>query len=187
MRIIGGEARGRRLFAPEGDETRPTSDKVREALFNIIRGDVWGAHVLDLFAGSGALGLEAISRGAESAVFCDVSKKAVAAVKRNIELMRCADKTRVIQGDWRSAVAGRYSLVFIDPPYRLTEVYAQAADALISGGHLTGDALIVMERAADKPIKGLDERFEIIDERKYRDTALTFVRIRQAEKGGGDA
>ena len=80
---IGGEARGRRLFAPEGDETRPTSDKVREALFNIIRGDVWGAHVLDLFAGSGALGLEAISRGAESAVFCDVSKKAVAAVKRN--------------------------------------------------------------------------------------------------------
>ena len=156
MRIIGGEARGRRLFAPEGDETRPTSDKVREALFNIIRGDVWGAHVLDLFAGSGALGLEAISRGAESAVFCDVSKKAVAAVKRNIELMRCADRTRVVQGDWRSAVAGRYSLVFIDPPYRLTEVYAQAADALISGGHLTGDALIVMERAADKPIKGLD-------------------------------
>ena len=160
---------------------------MREALFNIIRGDVWGAHVLDLFAGSGALGLEAISRGAESAVFCDVSKKAVAAVKRNIELMRCADRTRVVQGDWRSAVAGRYSLVFIDPPYRLTEVYAQAADALISGGHLTGDALIVMERAADKPIKGLDERFEIIDERKYRDTALTFVRIRQAEKGGEDA
>ena len=77
--------------------------------------------------------------------------------------------------------------MFIDPPYRLTEVYAQAADALISGGHLTGDALIVMERAADKPIKGLDERFEIIDERKYRDTALTFVRIRQAEKGGEDA
>ena len=82
MRIIGGEARARRLFAPEGDETRPTSDKVREALFNIIRGDVWGANVLDLFAGSGALGLEAISRGAESAVFCDVSKKAVAAAEK---------------------------------------------------------------------------------------------------------
>ena len=187
MRITGGEFGGRSLKVPKSDAIRPTQDRVREALFNIIRGDVWGAHVLDLFAGSGALGLEAISRGAESAVFCDVSKKAVAAVKRNIELMRCADRTRVVQGDWRSAVAGRYSLVFIDPPYRLTEVYAQAADALISGGHLTGDALIVMERAADKPIKGLDERFEIIDERKYRDTALTFVRIKQTEKGGGDA
>ena len=120
-------------------------------------------------------------------MFCDASKKAAAAVKRNIELMRCADKTRVIQGDWRSAMTGRYSLVFIDPPYRLTEVYAQAADALLSGNHLTEDALLVMERAADRPIAGLDERFEIIDERKYRDTALTFVRIRQTEKGGGDA
>lgn len=187
MRIIGGEARGRRLFAPEGDETRPTSDKVREALFNIIRGEVWDACVLDLFAGSGALGLEAISRGAGSAVFCDVSKKAIAAVKRNIELMRCEDKTRVIQGDWHSALSGRYSLVFIDPPYRLTEVYHQAAEALLSGGHLTEDALLVMERVADKPITGLDERFEIFDERKYRDTALTFVRLTQAEKGGEEA
>ena len=186
MRIIAGDAGGRQLAAPKGMDTRPTQDQVKESLFSILRNDLEGARVLDLFAGSGALGLEAISRGAESAVFCDVSKKAVAAVKRNIELMRCADRTRIVQGDWRSAVAGRYSLVFIDPPYRLTEVYAQAADALISGGHLTGDALIVMERAADKPIKGLDERFEIIDERKYRDTALTFVRIRQAEKGGED-
>lgn len=185
MRIIAGEARGRRLFAPEGDETRPTSDRVREALFNIIRGDVPGARALDLFAGSGALGLEAISRGAESAVFCDASKKAVAAVKRNIDLMRCADRTRVIQGDWRSALTGRYSLVFIDPPYRLTDVYAQAADALISGGHLTDDALIVMERAADRPIENLSGRFEIVDERKYRDTALTFVRIKRTEEGGG--
>lgn len=187
MRIIGGEARGRRLFAPEGEETRPTSDKVREALFNIIRGEVWGARVLDLFAGSGALGLEAISRGAESAVFCDCSKKAIAAVRRNIDLMRCGDQARVIQGDWRSAMSGRYSLVFIDPPYRMTAVYAQAAEALLSGGHLTEDALIVMERAADKPIAGLNERFEIADERKYRDTALTFVRLKQTEKGGDGA
>ena len=187
MRVITGTARGRKLKTPENYDIRPTTDNVKESVFNIIQFDIEGRRVLDLFAGTGQLGIECLSRGAESAVFCDVSKKAVAAVKRNIELMRCADRTRVVQGDWRSAVAGRYSLVFIDPPYRLTEVYAQAADALISGGHLTGDALIVMERAADKPIKGLDERFEIIDERKYRDTALTFVRIRQAEKGGEDA
>ena len=79
MRIIAGEARGRRLFAPEGDETRPTADRVREALFNIIRAEVEDAAVLDLFAGSGALALEAISRGAKSAVLCDRSPKAVQA------------------------------------------------------------------------------------------------------------
>ena len=107
MRIIAGDAGGRQLAAPKGMDTRPTQDKVKESLFSILRNDLEGARVLDLFAGSGALGLEAISRGAESAVFCDVSKKAVAAVKRNIELMRCADRTRVVQGDWRSAVAGR--------------------------------------------------------------------------------
>ena len=86
MRIIAGEARGRRLFAPEGDETRPTADRVREALFNIIRAEVEGAVVLDLFAGSGALALEAISRGAARAVLCDRSPKAVAVIRRNIAL-----------------------------------------------------------------------------------------------------
>ena len=104
MRIIGGQWRGRRLFAPEGMETRPTSDKVREALFNIIRGDVWGAHVLDLFAGSGALALEALSRGAEFAVLTDASRKASAAIKRNIELCGAQEQTRLLTTEWQGAV-----------------------------------------------------------------------------------
>lgn len=183
MRIIAGEHRGRRLFAPEGDETRPTSDKIREALFNIIRGEVSDAHVLDLFAGSGALALEAISRGAQDAVLCDRSKKAIAAIRRNVELMRAEERVRIVSGDWRSALNGQFSLVFLDPPYRMSEVYAQAAQALYQGGHLMDGALLVMEHAAQTPIERLDGCFTVIDERRYRDTALTLVRY-AAVKGG---
>ena len=178
MRIIGGENRGRRLFAPEGDETRPTSDKVREALFNIIRNDVPGARVLDLFAGSGALSLEALSRGADSAVLCDKSRKAVAAIRRNIELTGDGSRTQVLCSDWQGALSGRFSLVFLDPPYRMTAVYAEAANRLLAGGHLTEDALIVMEHDAGMTVGGLNEPLYAADTRTYRDTALTFVRLR---------
>lgn len=184
MRIIAGEHRGRRLFAPEGDETRPTGDKVKEALFSIIRSDVPDAEVLDLFAGSGALSLEALSRGAKSAVLCDKSKKAVAVIKRNVEMVGYSDRARIITGDWQTAVAGKFSLVFLDPPYRMHEVYAEAANRLLSGGHLTDDALIVMEHSADMAVEGLDPAFEITFNRAYRDTALTLVRLKKEEGEG---
>ncbi len=183
MRIIAGEARGRRLFAPEGDETRPTADRVREALFNIIRAEVEDAVVLDLFAGSGALALEAISRGARRAVLCDKSPGAVQAIRRNIALMRAEDKTTVVAGDWRKAVrAGgeRFTLVFLDPPYRMTEVYAQAARALFEAGRLAEGALLVMEHDARSAIEDLALPFEPEDERTYRDTAIALVRVRGA-------
>ena len=181
MRIIGGEARGRRLFAPEGDETRPTADRVREALFNIIRADVPDAVALDLFAGSGALALEAISRGAKRAVLCDKSPRAVKVIRRNIELMRAEDKTTVIAGEWQRAVSApgeQFTLVFLDPPYRMTEVYAQALSALLAADRLAEDALIVMEHDAASPIEGIGAPFEIVDARKYRDTAITMARKR---------
>jgi len=180
MRIIAGEARGRRLFAPEGDETRPTADRVREALFNIIRAEVPDAVVLDLFAGSGALALEALSRGARRAVLCDRSARAIQAICRNIGLMRAEDRTRVIAGDWQKAVSsdgGPFTLVFLDPPYRMTEVYAQAARRLYEAGRLAEDALIVMEHDAGRPIEGLAPPFILADERTYRDTAIALVRI----------
>ena len=182
MRIIGGEARGRRLFAPEDDETRPTADRVREAVFNIIRADVEDAVVLDLFAGSGALALEALSRGAKSAVLCDRSPRAVKAIRRNIELMRAQEKTTVVAGDWQRAVSAggeRFTLVFLDPPYRMTEVYAQALSALRGAGRLAEDALIVMEHGADSPVEGMEPPFMVVDERKYRDTAITLARVKE--------
>lgn len=187
MRVIAGRNRGRRLFAPEGNETRPTSDKVREALFSIICAEVPGAVVLDLFAGSGALALEALSRGAESAVLCDQSRRAAAVIRRNIELTGEAERARLICGDWQGALAGRFSLVFLDPPYRMSAVYAQAANRLLSGGHLRADALIVMEHAAgdfDAVTGGLSAPLYVAQTRVYRETALTFVRIGQEEGDG---
>ena len=189
MRIIAGEARGRRLFAPEGDETRPTADRVREALFNIIRAEVEDAAVLDLFAGSGALALEALSRGARSAVLCDKSQKAIRVIRRNIDLMSALDRTTVIPGDWQKAASAGgepFTLVFLDPPYRMTAVYAEAARRLHEARRLKDGALVVMEHDAGSPIGGIEPPFFIEDERKYRDTALTLVRYREdkAESGG---
>ena len=181
MRIIGGEARGRRLFAPEGLETRPTADKVRESLFNILRFETPGARVLDLFAGSGALALEAISRGAQSAVLVDCSRKAADAIRRNIEACRAGERTRLLTGDWRRAVeqlTEPFDLVFLDPPYRMTEVYALAADLLHERGLLDREAVLVMEHASGTALT-LPDAFEIYDERVYGAAAVALVRRRE--------
>ena len=180
MRIISGEARGRRLYAPEGMETRPTADRVREALFNIIRADVPGARVLDAFAGSGALALEALSRGADSAVLIDRSPAAVRVIRKNVELMRATGRAEVIAGDCLRVIdrlTGPYTLVFLDPPYALEASYAAVTGKLASRGLLAENALIVMERAKDRVIAGLDERIAVFDERIYRDTALMLARF----------
>ena len=188
MRIISGEMRGRRLIAPAGEETRPTSDKVREALFDIIRYDVADALVLDLFGGSGALALEAISRGAARATVCDRSSQAVAAIRKNIALAGCADRVRLVFGDWKKAVSQAeepFSLVFLDPPYRMADVYGQALQALCEKGLVRHDALVVMEHAASIRPGGIPEMLEITDERRYRDTALTMLRPRPDKGGDG--
>ena len=182
MRIIGGQWRGRRLYAPEGMETRPTSDKVREALFNIIRNDVFDAIVFDAFAGSGALSLEALSRGAEFAVMTDASRKAASAIKRNIELCGAGEKTKLLVSEWQAAVPSlrgkRFSLVFLDPPYKLTSAYHDVVRRLLDEDMLSEDALIVMEHAKDAVLPELPAEVELFDTRKYGDTCLSLVRRR---------
>jgi 16S rRNA (guanine966-N2)-methyltransferase len=179
MRIIAGDARGRKLFAPDGAETRPTADRVREALFNILGARVRDAVVLDLFAGSGALALEAISRGAAFAALCDVSREAARAIERNIELLGAQNRTALIQADWRTALSRlsghRFSLVFLDPPYRMADAYARAAEAMAAQGLLAEGAVIVMEHAPQAP-PPLPDGFEVFDARRYGDTAVTLVR-----------
>ena len=137
MRIISGSARGRTIVAPQGMDTRPTQDYVRESLFNILRADVPGARVLDLFAGSGALGLEALSRGAEHAVFVDSARAAVACVRRNVETLRMDGRCQVLACDWRAAAqrlaGGGFDLVFIDPPYRMENTGAGACPTWTGG------------------------------------------------------
>ena len=183
MRIISGSARGCTIQAPQGMETRPTQDYVRESLFNILRAQVAEADVLDLFAGSGALGLEAVSRGAQSAVFVDSGRAAIQCVKRNIAALRMEERCEVLPCDWRSAVkrlTGRqFDLVFIDPPYRMENTGEMCAE-MDAAGLLTEECLLVVEHRKGKaPV--LSERFEAQDTRRYGDTEITFVRRRQEE------
>ncbi len=179
MRIIGGEARSRQIEAPKGMDTRPTQDKVRESLFNILRWDLEGRIVLDLFAGSGALGLEAISRGAAYAVFVDSSVQAAKVVKNNAERLGFADRAKVIRADWHAAVTtlaphskGGFDLVFLDPPYRMANT-GEMCSHMLKCHILKQSPLIVIEHTLDTPPR-LGDEFRITDSRRYGDTGITF-------------
>ena len=172
MRVIAGAYGGRRLQAPPGRGTRPTSDRVREALFSILGARVERATVLDLFAGSGALGLEALSRGAASATFVDSAPAALRALRANLEALGAEGE--VVRADalrWLSAArdeARQYSLVFLDPPYqRAGELGAALSVAL--PGVLAPDALAVTESDRRAP---LELTIPAIDERRYGDTLI---------------
>lgn len=189
MRIIAGEMRSRTIVSPKGMDTRPTLDRTRESLFNIIAAECPDARVLDLYAGSGALALEAISRGAQSAVLCDSSREAARAIRQNIETLRVQQKARFLQMQALQAVAllGRegaeFDLVFLDPPYRMDT--APACAALHAAGVLLPDALVVIEHAAATPPMP-EEPYALTDRRTYRDTAISFYRYRRDADGKQD-
>ena len=174
MRIVGGSYGGRVLRAPAGAATRPTSEKVREAVFNIL-GDVTGAQVLDLFAGSGALGIEALSRGAAHATFVDSARTAINVVRANLAALALDARATVVQGDAVAAAARQipaapWRLVFVDPPYA-SDLAVRAAGAL---ANLAPDAVIVIEhdrKNAPPPEIGSLLR---TDERRYGDTMISF-------------
>lgn len=176
MRIIGGEYRSRILADIQGDNVRPTSDRAREALFNILGLRVRGARVLDLFAGSGALGLESLSRGAKEATFNDLSKDSVAIVKKNIAALKAEDRARVYQTDFSAflnAVKDPFDLIFIDPPYRF-DYGEKALQTIAEKGLLTENGIAVYER--DRPFAGEIALLDKYDERKYGKAILTFFR-----------
>jgi 16S rRNA (guanine(966)-N(2))-methyltransferase RsmD len=180
MRIVGGSLGGRVLRAPAGAATRPTSEKVRQAIFNILP-DPDGAHVLDVFAGSGALGIEALSRGAAHATFFDTAKPALAAVKANLHELGLEDRATVIAGDAvalaaRHTPAAPYRLVFIDPPYR-SDLAVRAAQ-ILPPANLADDSVIVIEH--DRRNAPPDELGSLLrtDQRRYGDTLVSFYRVR---------
>ena len=187
MRIIAGSARGRTINAPRGMDTRPTQDYVRESLFNILQRVTPEARVLDLFAGSGALGLEALSRGAEAAAFADISATAVDCVTKNAENLGLAAVITICKGDWQTALnrlardQRTFSLVFLDPPYRMMEI-EKVCDELAVKSLLEKDALLVIERRrGDQP--HLSEAFTQQDTRRYGDTEIFFFRYDGEEDG----
>jgi 16S rRNA (guanine(966)-N(2))-methyltransferase RsmD len=172
VRVVAGAYGGRRLVAPPGDATRPTSDRVREALFSVLGVSLRGARVLDLFAGSGALGIEALSRGAASAVFVDHRAQAIAAVRANLAALAIdAEVHRMEARAWlrtASARADAYDLVFLDPPYRRAgELGRELSDGLAAV--LTAGARVVTESDRRNP---LALELPLADERRYGDTVI---------------
>ena len=172
MRVVAGVYGGRRLVAPPGDETRPTSDRVREALFSVLGASVEGARVLDLFAGSGALGVEALSRGAAEVVFVDRSQAAIKAVRANLAALGIDAAVRRAEARAALRVAsGRgeaYDLVFLDPPYRrAAELGRELSEALPAV--LAPRARVVSESDRRHP---LELALPVTDERRYGDTVI---------------
>ena len=171
---MAGSARGRRLRAPEGEATRPTSDRVREALFNALfsRGGFDGSRVADLFAGSGALGLEAVSRGAAHCWFVESAADAVAVIEDNIDTLGFRERCTVVRADVSTGLhrlPGDLDVVFADPPY----AFAGWPDLLASvGAHLAAGGVVVVE--SDRS-PGLPEGWEKLRERSYGGTVITFT------------
>jgi len=160
MRIVAGQFKGRPIQAPKTKATRPTSDRARESLFNMIAHAPWappleGAGVIDLFAGSGALGLEALSRGADRCVFVETAHPALAAVRHNIDAFNLTKAARIHRrsaaelGDLPDSLGGPFDLAFMDPPYHKNLV-APCLSGLKTGGWLTAEALIVVETGIDE-------------------------------------
>lgn len=183
MRIVGGVLRGRRLTAPDGRTVRPTADRAREGLFNILdHGAAFadfqlaGASVVDAFAGTGALGLEALSRGAGHAYFLETDTDALRALRRNVETLDQGDRAEILVRDATRPGRARApsSLALLDPPYG-TDLGASALTALAENGWLAPGAIAVVEQAA-KEILSPPAGFETLDERRYGAALFTFVR-----------
>ncbi|MFH1092190.1 MAG: 16S rRNA (guanine(966)-N(2))-methyltransferase RsmD [Pseudomonadota bacterium] len=169
MRITGGEFKGRRLFAPRGLDIRPTSDRVKEAVFNILGPLQDKPNVLDLFAGTGALGLEALSRGAEQAVFVDRSLKALAAIRKNIEMLDLQGRTRVVRANLPGLPKGLkelgpFDLIFLDPPYG--RGLAGRSLALAAGMNLTAPgATALVEHAPSEELESAGPGWRLVRSR----------------------
>ena len=184
MRIISGLARGTKLYTLEGENTRPTLDRVKEPLFSIIQNYIQDAVVLDLFAGSGALGLEALSRGATKAILCDKSYEAINIVKKNVNKTHFEEKAKVLCMDYKKCLASvnqKFDIIFIDPPYKY-DIAVNSVEIILENNLLSQDGIIVIETDEEEreiqKIKNLSN-IEIINLRTYGRVKLIFLKIKE--------
>jgi 16S rRNA (guanine966-N2)-methyltransferase len=172
LRIIGGSLRGKNLASSSGRSIRPTADRLRESIFNIIAARVPNAMVLDLFAGTGALGIEALSRRASAAVFIDNSREAVTLIYRNLEMCRLLDRARVIHSIPMPQL--RFDLVFMDPPYDRGFVQKGLdllrRDPILAPGHC-----LILEHSSHEPLPFILEGYVLHDQRRYGKTLVSFL------------
>ena len=181
MRIITGKAKGIVLKTPEGDATRPTADRVKEAVFSMLQFDIEDRNVLDLFAGSGQMGLEALSRGAKSATFVDKSKYAIKFIKENAEKSKLIDGATIIQSDYleflKRNIGTRFDIIFLDPPYA-AKMYRPALKVLLENGYVKPSTLIVCESDFSELFENdseLEASFTIKKQSKYSKTVITVL------------
>lgn len=186
MRVISGSAGGRRLKELSGMETRPTTDKVKESLFNIIQFEIEGRRALDLFAGTGQLGIEALSRGAAHCTFVDRRREAAGLVRENLRHTGLEDRARVIQGDslaFLEACGEKFDLIFLDPPYR-TDLLDRALALAGKIDILSEYGIIICETMADRGLPPLESPLEWGREYRYGQIKLT---VGRRQKGEGRA
>lgn len=175
MRVISGTARGRRLKELQGMDTRPTTDKVKESLFNIIQFEIESRRVLDLFGGTGQLGIEALSRGAEHCVFVDQRREAVTLIRENLRMCGLNEHSQVVQGDalsYLSSCREKFDVIFLDPPYQ-TDLLDRSLEAITRFDILQEHGIIVCESAADRKLPPLAPPYEQGREYRYGKIKLT--------------
>lgn len=189
MRIIAGRMKGTKLFTLDGLNTRPTLDRVKEPLFSIINFKLEDATILDLFSGSGALGLESISRGAKRAYLCDNSRDAIHIIKQNVQKTKTENETEVIFSNYEKALEKfsetniKFDIIFLDPPYK-TEFAEKATEIIINKNLLNKDGIIIIETDTKETVlqnlKNLE--VEVYDERKYGRVTLLFLCTEERKK-----
>ena len=179
MRVIAGEFKGRKLFAPKGSGVRPTADRVKEAIFSIVHSRLPNSVCIDMFSGSGALGIEALSRGAARSYFCDNSPASIEALKENLSACGVdGEHAIVIAKDWRAAASRideKCNLVFIDAPFNMCEHYPQILERLAVGRVLEDGARLVIERGASAGDYALPRGFVRIADKRYGSVGVDLI------------
>lgn len=188
MRIISGKSRGTKLYTLEGEQTRPTLDRVREALFNIIQNEIVGSVFLDLFAGSGAVGLEAASRGAKEAILCEKNNGAIEIINKNIEKTHLENQVKLYKMSYEKLLESlntKVDLVYLDPPYK-TDYICEALKIMTKRKVLNKDATIILETDDEQRIlkRIANLELEIVDQRKYGRVHLIFLKEKQDDEKG---
>ena len=184
MRVITGIARGRKLKELPGLETRPTTDKVKESVFNIVQFDIEGRRVLDLFGGTGQMGIEALSRGAASCTFVDVRKEAAAVIRQNLAHTGLAEQGKVVQGDSISYLMScreKFHVIFLDPPYQ-SGLLEQAMETIAAFDILREHGIMICESPLEQVLPDLSQPYERGKDYRYGKIKLTVYRRNGGER-----
>lgn len=177
MRIISGKYKGKKLFSPNGEDVRPTQDKVKQAMFTKLQFDIAGAKVLDLFCGSGAIGIEALSRGAEKVVMNDKELSSIKIVKKNLSGL--SENPIILNLDYKAVLEKlneKFDLIFIDPPYAHHQAYEKCLKIIKERTLLSDKGIIVCEHFVDYKIK--NEEFYLFDQKKYGTVLLSYFKYK---------